>query len=166
MHNPTLWPEHLENKMMASTPVSACGRSQAAHQTEGACHSPKGGVFRMPSTGDQNLTRVSVSLLDWEGALFSQEKRGIVWTEWLWGIRPTSVVQIYNILPQPQPRKLHRVPQTAGRLPAGSRQAERLLLPPQEVLAEAHERGGLSPSQAHSSVLELASRVAAGDQSR
>lgn len=78
LHNPTLWPEHLENKMLASTPVSAWGRSQTAHQTEGACHSPKGEVFRMPSTGDQNLTRVSASLLDWEGALFSQEKRGIV----------------------------------------------------------------------------------------
>lgn len=106
LHNPTLWTEHLENKMLATTPVSARGRSQAAHRTEGACHSPKGGdeilgVFRMPSPGDQNPTRVSVSLLDWEGALFSQEKRGIVWTEWLWGIRPTSLVQIYNILPPP-----------------------------------------------------------------
>lgn len=35
--------------------------------------------------GDQNPTRVSVSLLDWEGVLSSQEKRGIVPTEWLWG---------------------------------------------------------------------------------
>lgn len=107
MHNPTLWTEHLENKMLATTLVSAWGRSQAAHQTEGACHSPEGGdeilgVFRMPSPGDQNPTRVSVSLLDWEGALFSQEKRGIVWTEWLWGIRPTSLSSnLQHIAPTP-----------------------------------------------------------------
>lgn len=43
LHNPTLRPEHLENRMLATTPILAWGRSQAAHQTGGACHPPKGG---------------------------------------------------------------------------------------------------------------------------
>lgn len=58
--------------------------------------------------------------------------------------RPISLVQIYNILPLPHP------PETAQSATnswiISSRQAERLPLPPQEVLVEAHERGWLSPS--------------------
>lgn len=77
----------------------------------------------MPLSGDKNPTRGLVPLLDWKGALFPPEGRVIVWTEWLKGIRrkgveatsrPISLVQIYNILPLPHPRKRHRVPQTAG----------------------------------------------------
>lgn len=92
MRNPTLRPEHLENRMLATTPISSRGRSQTAHQRS-LSFTQRWGMRKLsrrlqnalflPLSGNKKPTRVSVFLLDWEGALFPQEGRVIVWTEWL-----------------------------------------------------------------------------------
>lgn len=74
---------------------------------------------------------------------------------------------LQHIAPTPHPETAQSATNswmTSSTQQAGSRQAERPRLPPQEVLVEAHERGWLSPGQGQSSVPELASGEAVEDQ--